>query len=211
MSLIERITTGESEIGIWKITETAQELLSAFPEDEDVVSLFNGRGSGELILERLSVRALLHTLLPDIMIRIEYDNNGKPFLKDSLKKVSISHTKGYSTVMISETAEPGIDIECRKHRAAKIATRFLNEKELSAYPNGIDDDSATIRWSAKECAYKIFGAPIVDFRRTMTIDIFDVESDCELKMSVLTANEIDTLLIVNFRLFDDFLVTWADK
>lgn len=211
MPLIERIITGESEIGVWKISETAQELLSAFPEDEDMVSLFNGHGSGEMILERLSVRTLLHAILPDIKIRIEYDNNGKPFFRDSLKNVSISHTKGYSAVIVSDSVEPGIDIELRTHRAAKIVSRYLSEKELSAYPNGIDYDSATIRWSAKECVYKIFGAPLVDFKKSMEIDIFDVISDSELKMYVSTANEFNTLILVNFRVFDVFLLTWSEK
>lgn len=211
MPLIERIITSESDIGIWKITETAQELLSAFPEDADMVSLFNGRGSEELKLERLSVRVLLHCLLPDRMVKIIYDNNGKPFLKGSSGKISITHTKGYSAIMVSATVEPGIDIERRKHRAAGIASRYLSKKELSAYSNGIDDDSATIRWSAKESVYKIFGAPVVDFRKTMEIDTFDVISDSELKMSVMTANEFNAQIVVNFRVFDDFLLTWAEK
>lgn len=113
--------------------------------------------------------------------------------------------------MLSGSVEPGIDIERRNNRAAKIAPRYLSEKELSAYPDGIDDDSATIRWSAKECAYKIFGAPVVDFRNSMCTELFDIMSDRELRMFILTANESDTLLFVQFRVFDDFLLTWAGK
>ena len=85
-------------------------------------------------LEWLSVRVLLFTLLGEEK-EIAYYPSGKPYLADKSASISISHTRGYVSVIIGEAGkEVGIDIEQYGERVHKVAHKYMRADEsLSSY------------------------------------------------------------------------------
>ena len=80
-------------------------------------------------LEWLAVRVLLYTMLGEEK-EIHYYSNGGPYLADGSFSISISHTKGYVAVLLSEPGKRvGIDIECYSERVRKVAHKFMREDE----------------------------------------------------------------------------------
>ena len=95
--------------GIWKMEEPIDVLLGLLPERayyEEELQRFNAPHRKQ---EWLSVRALLFRLL-GMHKEVCYEPSGKPYLADNSYFISISHTKGYVAVILSEEKPVGIDI-----------------------------------------------------------------------------------------------------
>ena len=93
-------------------------------------------------------------------IKIEYKENGKPYLKDCKLYYNISHTKKYVAVVVSDR-EVGIDVETIRERWIKryqqlenLANKILSNKEKIIFDlkDTIDDKAAyfTEIWTKKE-------------------------------------------------------------
>lgn len=72
--------------------------------------------------------------------------------------ISISHTRGYIAIILSETKNVGIDIEYVSDRVEKISSRFMREDESAD-----DIISLLVHWCAKETLYKLFSSEHLDF------------------------------------------------
>ena len=91
--------------------ETLDELLNMLPQQETYLEGLQRFSAEHRRLEWLSVRVLLFTLLGEEK-EIAYYPSGKPYLADKSASISISHTRGYVSVIIGEAGkEVGIDIE----------------------------------------------------------------------------------------------------
>ena len=115
-----------------------------------------------------------------------FDGAGKPFLKDSKIKFSVSHTDGAAAVAVCECGKIGVDIEKidseKKEKLEKIIARFCREPFSVKY-NGekcvkyladldkkttdkletdleplTDNDVAFLRWTVLESALKQEGS-----------------------------------------------------
>ncbi len=82
---------------------------------------------------------------------IGHNTDGKPLVDGY--HISISHTIGYVTIILSRVYEVGIDIEYVSKRVSRIASRFLRPDEPFA-----DIRTQLVAWCAKETAYKLFSA-----------------------------------------------------
>lgn len=63
---------------------------------------------------------------------------------------------------------PGIDVEMVSDRAFRVASRFMNDREyeqLMSADEAMRGLLATVMWSAKETAYKIFNPSDASLRR----------------------------------------------
>ena len=104
-----------------------------------------------------------------------YEPSGKPYLADNSYFISISHTKGYVAVILSEEKPVGIDIEQYSRRVHKVAHKYMREDEQFV-PYGEDDTwSLLLHWSAKEVMFKCMNTPEVDFREHLHIEPFTTE------------------------------------
>ena len=103
-------------------------------------------------------------------IKIEYKENGKPYLKDCKLYYNISHTKKYVAVVVSDR-EVGIDVETIRERWIKryqqlenLANKILSNKEKIIFDlkDTIDDKAAyfTEIWTKKESYVKTTGKGI---------------------------------------------------
>jgi 4'-phosphopantetheinyl transferase len=112
-------------------------------------------------------------------IPIVYAANGKPFLKNRIKSISISHSNHYLALMISDNP-CAIDLEEISHRAEKVKEKFLTSSELKLL-NQTDFDF-TRAWTIKEVLYKSAEFKIQSYTNELVIDeIDDTVSNCRIK------------------------------
>ena len=158
-------------LGIWKKEEELSILETVFPLKEMEQNQYLKISNTERKKEWLTVRILLTELLQK-RVEIDYTKHNKPFLVNSNLNISISHSRDFVAVIISNSYFPGVDIERISERVSKIKHKFLNSQELN-WCNGIK--KLTICWSAKESVFKIFEKEL-DFH-DMVISKFEYDAD----------------------------------
>lgn len=209
MALYKRIECKEGIVlGVWKIEETLDTLLSFYPNDKEILQLSESNINNQRLIEKIAVRVLLHTLLPTENISIAYEQSGKPVLNNGKYSVSISHTKGFVAVIIAPVQNSvGIDIEPVSDRTIKVAKRFMGTEEFLELMDNADSAVSTICWSAKEALYKVIGSPVSDFRKTIRILPFPLaESGTLIARILFDANLQYTM---NYLIFDNVVLVWV--
>lgn len=145
-------TTGivsDVRIGLWKLTETADNFYSLFPHLNQYSTMLSSRyKSPSRQLEFLAAHALLFLMTHDKEIEIGHLPTGKPTLPQF--HVSVSHTRGYVTLMLSTSCDVAIDIERMNSRVQRVVSRFVRSDERAE-----DIISQLLHWSAKETLYKL--------------------------------------------------------
>lgn len=168
-----------SQILIWKITESLEELLAEVQLNEK--SILRLRGMKSELHQRafLSVRLLL-SVVGFSDFDLYYDENGKPHLLPNIShtepiEVSISHSHQFSTIILS-SKKVGIDIELQRDKIIKIAAKFC-ESEL----NFLDINNTaeyikklTMIWGAKESIFKIVNKEGISFKNHIQIQKFEI-------------------------------------
>lgn len=191
--------------GIWKMEETPELLLSQLTSKEDLIRFIDTTTSPARILERIAVRVLLKTLLGEEKM-ISYQSNGKPYFEDRSVNISISHTKDYVAIILSQSPLLGIDIEYTSDRVKRIRSRFISDVEY------IDPENETLHlllhWSAKETMYKALSREKIDLKNNFHIKKFVPQSQ-----GFFEAQETFTEDSLNFRIqyivTDDYVVTYT--
>ncbi|MDR0939584.1 MAG: 4'-phosphopantetheinyl transferase superfamily protein [Mediterranea sp.] len=166
MPLYLRDNTPLLSFGVWKIEETVEELLALLPPDRRNACLeeIGNFASPRRRKEWLSTRVLLNEMLRD-NAGIAYTPEGKPYLADHARHISISHTKGYAAVALSDLVPVGIDIEAYGTRVCRVRDRFLRPDEQINPYRGDEVWSLLLHWSAKEAMFKCMEVPTPDFRK----------------------------------------------
>ena len=91
-----------------------------------------------------------------------YNDNKKPYFKDSKIYFNISHSKDLIAIII-DNKECGIDIEYIDYNKQldKLALKVLSEKEINKYNIKKDKHKYFFKiWTKKETYYKYFGTGI---------------------------------------------------
>lgn len=207
-------------VAVWHVTEDYEELLSMLPDADSVSNEAEQQFSSEFRrIEWTAVRVLLYTVL-DRQVHINYNDLGAPLLPgyEGLH-ISISHTKGYVAIALSESAPIGIDVEQIERfeektnvfddkeklpRVEKVRTRFMRDDEFAETTIGL-----LLHWSAKETLFKVLGREGVNFVDEMQVSPFD-ETQYEGEFSIKDMKEDDTYIIY-YKVFDDFVLTYTKK
>ena len=200
-------TTPAYRWGIWKVTETLAELLALLPDHGAVyANELDTFKSDSRKIEWLAVRVLLYTMTQK-MATICYYPNGKPYFQTGEAHLSISHTRGYASVILSATNEVGIDIERVGERIHKLAHKFVRDDEY--LPNDAVQRTHTLLliWSAKEVMFKCMNEEGVDFRQHL-----HVEPIC-MNGTAFAGKETRSLpgrtYSIDYLLDPDFVMTWT--
>ena len=197
-------TNQSPAISIWKITETWQDMLELFQNKALYVDDVCKIQSDKRKCEWLAVRLLLKKLTGKEML-IGYKENGKPFLENNFYNISISHTKGYAAIILTEHTNPGIDIEYRSDRAWKLRRKFLSTEELKLL-NPDPRALATICWCAKETAYKALQENEVDFINHLHIAPFTYSTKGVFFLNESKTQKQETYAI-HYQVTDEFVIT----
>jgi 4'-phosphopantetheinyl transferase EntD len=159
--------------------------------------------------EWLSVRVLLKKMLGK-EIEILYHPSGKPYLVDKSYHLSISHTKGYAAIILSEEKEVAIDIEKISPRIEKIRSRFINNVEEVHLDKENTLIHLLLHWSAKESLFKILDEENIEFKSQLHINSFHPEINT---WSSFTARETRTerrnTYTVHYFVHPDYVLTYT--
>ena len=198
-----------ARVAVWHVTEDYEDLLGLLPDAEAVQTEAEAQFRSEgRIMEWTAVRVLLCAMLGR-QVHIEYTDDGAPRLPDyEGLHISISHTRGYVAVALSETKCVGIDVEQIEHsatpRVERVRSRFVRDDEMADSLVGL-----LLHWSAKEAAYKAIGRQSVDFKEELRIQPFD-ETQYEGQMQLEDLKEDETYTIL-YKVFDEFVLTFTQK
>ena len=196
--------TKNYHLGIWKIEESKDELLSFLDNesflDKDVLNL----KSESKLLERLAVRVLLKHLLKK-EVEIKYQLSGKPYLKDTNKNISISHTKGYVAILMNNDVYTGIDIQYLTDKVKNIRSRFVSSDEYICEHQQLLH--LILHWSAKETMYKVFGQGI-NLKESFHVIKFEPEPTGQIQV-LETFTTDKNLLNITYKVFSDFVLTYT--
>jgi len=123
-----------TSFAIWKIEESADELLAQLQLKEHELSYLDTLINGKRNLHWLSTRVLLRRMMDtDNYIDCKVDSSGKPYLSNFPHHISLSHSYDYAAVMVSKNKAVGIDIELVKDKIERIAHKFLSKEESWFY------------------------------------------------------------------------------
>ena len=196
-------------MGIWKITETREELFNmlSLTNQAKAQQYLSNIKSNRRVLEWLSSRLLLQ-LLTDDDKTIEHTDQGQPFLSDKSFNISISHSKDYAVVLLHKYKKVGVDIENYSNRILKIENRFISENEYIDPSNRMLH--LILHWCAKETMYKLMNSTEIVFKTHLHIHPFQIKDT-----GVMDAYEIFTecksTFKINYEVNSDFILAWGFK
>jgi 4'-phosphopantetheinyl transferase len=196
-------------LGLWDITEDYNTLLSFVNLNEAEISTLTNFKNPNRKLEFLSVRALLSNLLSN-EVKIVYDKNGKPYEKDHLYKISISHSNTLTAVLLSKNRKVGIDLEFMNDRIYKIAHKFINKKEQITKTKSQKKIHLYIHWCAKEAIFKLFNRKNLSFKKEILIKPFVLKSKGKIEGIIETGKIIEEL-VLNYFIYNNYVIVWCYK
>lgn len=198
-----------SVLGVWKIEEDLETLLSMVILDPGEKKKYKGFRSNSRKLEFLSVRALLSEILGKDA-RIVYNKNNKPFLKYGSHFISITHSQRLTAILLSTNEQVGIDLEYMSQNIAAFAFKFLNRKEKITKDANLRKYHLYIHWCAKEALYKICDKEGISVRNNITIEPFELKDAGELKGKVHT-EKIKESFDLFYSRYDNYAIVWTKK
>ncbi len=197
------------QLGVWKITESLDTLQSSIhltPKERETLERFTHEPRK---LEWLSVRVLLHAMTGDEHT-IMYNGNRKPYLKNNVYFISISHSRDLTAILLSKSRRVGLDLEYMSHRIANISHKFINDDDVITADEEQRKYHLYIHWCAKEALYKICDKQDINFRENLTIEPFEPMEKGALLGRVHNSlrNEPFTM---NYFSLGNYVVVWCCK
>lgn len=197
-------------VAVWHVTEDYDELLALLPDADTVRDEAESRfKSQRRIMEWTTVRVLLYTVLGR-QVSILYNEQGAPSLPDyEGLNISISHTREYVAIALSEKSRVGIDVEHMEHdtagggrqpRVARVRDRFVRDDEFAG-----NTVSLLLHWSAKETVFKVLGREKVNFVDDLKVSPFDDTAyEGTFELEDMKRHDLYTII---YKVFEDFVLT----
>lgn len=204
-----RELNNQTKFAIWKIEETAEELLSKLQLDDAEQDKLRHLSKGKRTLHWLATRVLLRYLLQtNEYIHCPSDRNGKPYLPDYPYKISLTHSFEYAGVMLSTQGDCGMDLELVMDKVIRIKEKFLKPEELAF----INPENEILQlyacWCAKEAVYKLQGNKGVSFLDDMTIKTFNYKPQGVMLLDLTKDNQTITYEVY-YEQFQNYMLGYA--
>ncbi len=177
-------STETFQLGIWKLEESLDELHHMLQLSEDDLRTLKNFKSEYRKREWLTVRVLVKTLLKSAEFNIAYHKNGKPLLVNSHFSISISHTKNFVAVLLTEHEAAGIDLETIQPRIEKIAKRFITPEEEQFITADKKINYQHVIWGTKETLFKIYAKGELNFLDNLHVEKFQLKKSGELTAKI---------------------------
>jgi 4'-phosphopantetheinyl transferase len=189
------------KLGVWKITETEDELLKMFINLGFDKSNIYPTKNKQRLKQWLATRVLLAEFFNNTIIN--YDSLGKPHL-DNGWFISISHSNEFVALNLNKKSHCGIDIERISPKVERIKHKFLNPSDLKKV-NSLEH--LTLYWGAKEALYKYYGKKEVLFIENLFIEEFSEES-FSFKGKINMPN-LKITLPLKYQLIEGYILTYT--
>lgn len=202
MPFIPIKTTKSYQLGLWHITESAEELASFL-----VMTPADNFSKDNRNLHWLAARVLLKHLLGGKTFELLKTNTGKPYLPDDNIEISLSHSGEYAAAIICIKEETGVDIEKIDPRIYRIAHKFLNDFDKSFLTEN-DIIGHYLIWNAKEVLFKYYSKGAVDFRKHLFIDLS--KRDNNIIIATIQKEDFNAVINIQFKIEGAYVLTWID-
>jgi 4'-phosphopantetheinyl transferase len=207
MPLYKTINVNPStQILVWEITESYQELFESVVLNESNANRLNGMKSEMHQRAFLSVRKLFQEA--GYTDRdLYYDAFGKPHLHDG-KHISITHSHHFSAIILSDETV-GIDMELQREKIVRIADKFVDSEFLFLEKDNDPEyiQKLTVIWGAKESIFKIRNEQGISFKdhiKVKTFEMNDTQIDVELHFDGIIKD-----FMIHFEQIENFTLVYA--
>ena len=206
MPLLLKKVKQQNVLAVWKIEEKESDLSRLLTFSKNMQLQLSAIICGEKRREWIASRILLQDIMQCVAC-VTYKPNGKPLLLSNAHDISISHTKGFAAVLVTNNIPAGIDIEYTSRRIARISCRFISKQERNHITENPDEQICSITWCAKEALYKMADTPGLSFKNNMRIDPFHLKNKGSLtgKMKI---GQIWRPIALNYIATSEFHLVW---
>ena len=195
-----------TQILVWKVTESFDELLGKVVLKEKTQLRLNGMKSEVHQRAFLSVRMLIQEAgVSDY--DLHYDEFGKPYLDDH-RYISITHSHNFAAIIISEETV-GIDMELQREKILRIADKFIDCEFDYLKLEPLDEyiKKLTVIWGAKEAIFKIRNEKGISFKDHIQVAPFSLtESQTQ---ACLLFDDLEKKFEVNYLEIENFTLVYA--
>ncbi len=210
MPLVKSETINEECLwGLWKITESIEELYHLWNPNEHDTAYFLSISHEGRRKQTLASRVLVQQLLlqwEKYYLGIIKNHQGKPLLLQHEYYVSVSHTEEYATAILHKSFPVGIDIEPVKEKMSRIIPRVLSPEE---YRNANQNlEKYCIYWCAKEALYKLYSQKELSFREQIHIKNFEIKENGTLFGTIRVAMQYSSYTIY-YQKIHNFIVAYT--
>ena len=207
--VINKQVNGQCKLGVWKITEDYDQLLSHLTLDKEDRDALQNFKNPKRKLEWLAVRVLLDQLSGKEN-KILYNGNRRPYLLDRDYNISISHSGEYTTVLLCREKHVGIDIEKMQSKIEHIAFKFLTDQEMESLDAQQRVYHLYLHWCAKEALFKVCNRKQISFRKNLFIEPFTPRKEGTLIGRVET-DEMQFRLKMYYFSVENYPLVWCYK
>jgi 4'-phosphopantetheinyl transferase EntD len=174
---------GGAWLGRWHLLEAPAALWPLLADAPAYAPLLPARAAGPRQAQWLAGRVLMQQLLAAAGYSPAPLRNdaatGRPYLLGQAlgPTVSLSHAGDWVAALLAPPGTAaGLDVEAVRPKAARVATKFLNEHELTAATQVLNQGAApehlySLLWSAKETLFKLSGRAGIIFRQDLLLDL----------------------------------------
>lgn len=207
MPLYKRIVHDiDTQVFVWKITESEDELKESVALQEKHQVRLDGMLSPQHRKGFLSVRKLLQTAgYTDY--DLNYDENGKPHLKDG-KHISITHSFEFAAIIVS-SENVGIDMEQQREKIIRIANKFCGTEWEYLNPEHRFVEQLSVIWGAKESLYKMCNSRSLSFKQDMHIQAFQLDANQGRALVDCKALCFQNQFVFHFESFENYTLVFT--
>lgn len=204
--MLQKYLNDTTEMAVWKITESVEELRNLLWMFEHEEFKFESRN-----LHWLASRVVLQELLKTdskLPLQLLKMPNGRPYIEGMDCRISLSHSGIYAAAIKSTTGSVGIDIEETTERIKKIARKFINDYEWQYLEGENDLETMYLLWAGKEAIFKWYGDGGVDFKHHMKI-LLPLAKDADTVDAILSKNGEQKLTLHTSLMDDNYRLCWV--
>ena len=161
----------------------------------------------------LSARIALNKIDQSFTQKISYHGQ-RPFLKDEINHISLSHSNSYAIAAWHPTLPVGIDIESDRDQLKKVSTKFLSLNEINKIESSPNPKLARrIAWGAKESIFKAAGLKSLSFSKDIQLKFIATKIEGKGLANISGGRQyvIYWSLIKDSRKSDDAIVCAVEK
>lgn len=207
MPLIRKKQDGDTQTGVWRMTEALTELESRYEIQPAERATYSGFRNDRRRKEWLTVRILLEELLGK-GVHISYQPSGKPFLVGSNLFISITHTIGYVGIRLG--VQPvALDMEYKSRRVINLIPHFVSPRETQYIDPADEVTTALIIWSAKETLYKRFDFTDVLFDEHLSVRSLVVNGPEGVFTGCVSKDGFYAEVELHYKLSEDLIIVYC--
>ena len=202
MPLLKIVNKKKFNYGIWKITESVEELLNKADFNKIEIKYFENFKNLCRKKQSISSRLILNELSKK-KISVCYNRHGSPF-SNEIKNISISHSNKLSVALISDNLV-GIDIQKKSEKIQIVKKKFIAKNDTN---NSLNESSFFhYVWCSKEAIFKTLDGLPCSFKKNIFL------KNLSEKKSLGHYQSFNKKLkfIIYHEMFEDYFISIAYK